>query len=175
MVLIWTCGCAFGAILGEALISTLGLPAPLFAVTAFYFFVTHSWERSVMIFGVAGAVLDVTLMRVGFPSLVVLIPVAMMAGVWRRQGDCRNGVLQGLPGFVVGVVWGLALVLLETLPGQRFALPLIQRSATVIGGGALIGLLGLPLVRVGLDALASGLRFPRYREVTQARRSSARG
>ncbi|MCF7854484.1 MAG: hypothetical protein K9N51_06800 [Candidatus Pacebacteria bacterium] len=167
---IWIITTASLALFIEIFAGNAGLAVPMLGLTAFYLFVACDWEKGVIPLAVAAVILDSTLGRSSFISLLLLAPIGVLAYFWRRRGECGRATLQALPGLAVGLMWGTLLLTVESLVQERISVGLLRHDAWLLMQFILFGIIGLPLICRAADYAASRLGLPLYVQAQQARR-----
>ena len=169
MLTVWLLCSIFLALVAEVILGNHGLRVPLFALAAFYVTVVHGWRRPLVWLLLLGTCLDLAYGR-SFPASLLALPAVLpVAMFWRRHGDCRHAAAQVLAGAAVGLLSALAAVLGLVLPGARWDAALGGEVILMLVEGALAGGLILPLLCLGLDAVAEAMVFDRYQQVRHGR------
>jgi len=169
MMTVWTLCCAFLALIFELLVGDHGIALPIYPITVFYFTVVRGWRRTALWFLLLGTLLDLAFGR-SVPVVTLVVPgVQAFAMFWRRHGDCRTRGAQAAPGFVVGTLSGVLMLVLLVLPGARWGAPLAGEVVVLLAEVALGATALLPLACVVLDAAAEPMVFDSYRQVREGR------
>ena len=167
MFFLWLICCSYVAAIIEWLAGGHALVLPVFLVVAFYFTVLRGWRDVWLVLAVLGTVLDLAFGRSVPVTLMVLVPVQMLAGWWRRLGDCRHWEAQMFPGLGLGLMSGVGLLILLRIPGSDWGRGMTLDVIRVLGETVVGAALLLPLVCVVLDRGAKAMALPQYRKVRQ--------
>ncbi len=162
MIVIWIFTCAFCALTVELLAANAGLLMPVLGVAAFYLFTVYRWERPLLPLALMAAALDITLGRPTFVTLLLLLPTALLARVWRRHGDRREMMIQALPGLILGIAWGCGILTLESLLQEHVTFVLLRHNLWLLLQCIILTTVATPVGIVLLDGVSRRLALPRY-------------
>ena len=159
-----TVSLAVGLLL-ELMLGRLGIPVPFVSLVAFHHTVLRKWWMGFLLSWCFGVLLDMSYGR-SCPVHFLLIPViTVLARIWRANRLTHLLLLQAAPGFVIGLLNAVAMLLarlqltgklqlLEFWPMLRYML-FVMMTATIT----------MPLVCWLLDRQAARLGLQRYTHV----------
>lgn len=159
---IWIITCVFVALACELLAAHLGLPLPAVGVCAFYLLTVFRWERTLLPLAIAAGALDVTFGRGTFVSVLLLLPTAVLADLWRRHGDRREIAIQTLPGLLLGTAWGMGVLVLESLFQEHLTFALLRHNLWLLVQYVALSAVTLPVAVFVLDGVSRRIELPRY-------------
>ena len=146
------------AIHAETLVGSMGVLAPLTALTVFYFSVTLGVAPGVLVGIVAGAVLDALYCRAFFATPLEMALVATLAPIWIRQGDPASSLPNLLPGAVAASLVSLPQILWNAWESDAWS-----RGFLLVAFSVGFGAFAFPPLIHFLDFLAARLSLPKYK------------
>ena len=169
MTTVWLFTAAWGATVAEIVAGTHGWYIPILALFCFYAAVVFGWQRTLLPAATAAVLLDTTLARTSFASVLLLVVVFWLARNWVRFGECGTAWLQAVPGAAAGLLWGGGVILTESLLVERWGWHLLRHDSWLLLQAGLSGAVFLPLVVRAADAAANRMGFPLYADVQKKR------
>ena len=142
----------------ETFAGSMGVLAPLTALTVFYFSGVFGARAGIFIGVAAGAVLDALYCRAGFATPVEMAVVAALAPVWIRQGDPASSLPNLLPGAAAALIVTLPQILWSAWDSDAW-----PRGLLLAAFGAGFGAFAFPILIHLLDFIAAKLGLPRYK------------
>ncbi|OGV66849.1 MAG: hypothetical protein A3K18_30380 [Lentisphaerae bacterium RIFOXYA12_64_32] len=162
MAWVWLAFCAFFSMVLETVLGNHGVAVPVVHVVAFYLVVAFGWQRALVPMALAGTLLDVVLGRT-FPCSLLALPVVMVLALfWRRQGDCRHRLVQAIPGGLVGLISGSAVIACERVLTAQLNGPLVLGLVGLLLRVSVGGAVALPVLAWVLDAAGRRLAVGGY-------------
>ena len=168
MLWAWVCICSFCAVVIDAVAGTWGLALPALASAAFYLTVVTGWRGAVFPLMAAACLTDVLNGHCWPSSVILTVPVMLVALLWRRHGDCRHIGVQAALGAAIGLGYHGGVMLLEVVLVETWGWAMIRHGLRVLAGACVSGLVVMPLLCRCLDGLAHGLALPRLADVRRS-------
>lgn len=161
---IWIITVLLTACLLQVVFGNAMLALPLHTAAVFYFAVsTRGVAPAVVALPLAGT-LDALLLHRGFPCVLSAGAALGIAAFWRRHGTCRFRIAQTAPGAVLGLSTALihlanTALLIDPRVDGPWTHNVLYATGMLMAGAILA-----PILCLVLDACASRLGLPRFRD-----------
>ena len=160
---IWIFTIAVLAVFLELMTGRYGLLVPVFLSAVFYFMTVYSRWHILVPLGIMAIVLDLSFARSGYLSLIMVAFAGYGAGAWQRHGNCTRPIFQALPGLVLGLTWGIGLIITERFELATMHWREVAASVFLCFEAIIIAAVTLPGATWLLDKIAERLGLPEYR------------
>ena len=117
MFWLWMIFCLLFSCLLEVLLGFHRIVLPVLLSVIFYFACLLPWQRGILLYFVAAALLDSWFARTLPGNGLCLIGILLFAGLWRRFGNLNSLFSLLVPGIFIGLISGVMLNL-NILSGQ---------------------------------------------------------
>ncbi|MFW6414239.1 MAG: hypothetical protein ACOCZS_02950 [Verrucomicrobiota bacterium] len=146
----------------EFLLTRAGIVVPLMTIAAFYAFACHRQEAAIPLSALTAALIDLALGRSLIMHVLVLSLVFLLVQQWKNRGDCTVFLLQAVPGFIVGVVWGGLMLLSESFQPENFSGALVFHNLWLLVQITVLSALLTPILFAVFDYIAEFLDQPQF-------------
>ncbi|MFO7820654.1 MAG: hypothetical protein R6V56_01130 [Lentisphaeria bacterium] len=159
---IWILTILMLSMFAELTAARSGILLPVFLMTAFYLAVIYPPWKLLLPLGTVALVLDLSLSRNGFGTILAVGAVMYGVTTWKRHGDCTQLLLQVIPGVSLGLLWALVLILTQRLDPQFLHWRDIFTDGLLFAEATFLTALVFPLLVRLLDRIAEPMNLPEY-------------
>ncbi len=121
MFWLWMIFCLLFSCLLEVLLGLHSIALPLLLSVVFYFVCLLPWQKGILLYFAAAALLDSWFARTLPSTGLSLIGILYLAGFWQRYGDMNSLFSLLVPGALTGLISGGLLLLNVLISGGSIA------------------------------------------------------
>lgn len=148
----------------ELMLGTCGIYAPLLLLGVFYFTAFRRWRSALLAGMFIGSALEMSYGR-PLPLCLVLMPLlTMFSKFWRWLGGTVGMLRQCVPGMLVGVLGGVASVILKNRVMGTY-----EGSWRLVLMAGTLGFLLFPVMCALFDTVAGWMALNRYARLSSGR------
>lgn len=162
MYYIWLVTIMLSSAALEFFLTRANLVVPVMTLAAFYVFSCYHLGAAIPLTILIAAVLDLALGRSLIMNTFVLAGAVIIAGQWKKRGDCTVFVLQAVPGMLTAGMWGVLMMLSESFQTENLSVALVVRNSWLLLWIVVSSALFTPFMIAVLDHVAGFLDQPQF-------------